>query len=662
MTATAGAPSGILDRLSTPAWATRVGAFVRSHARSLVWLMPTLLIGAVVNFINLAGSPQRIDDEGTYTAQAWAMLNYGELAHYTYWYDHPPLGWMQIAGYTGLTGAFARWDLAVLAGREAMIVAALVSGALLWVLARRLYLSRPAAAVAVFVFLVSPLAVQFHRTVYLDNVATPWLLLAFVLALTRRGQLAAHVGAAVAFGIAVLSKETYLLALPFLIWAIVRNAHRETRRYTLSLAGSILVLIGGSYLLLAAVKGELMPGTDRVSLFDGLAFQLSTRDGSGSPFDPDSLMTRTLGMWWQLDPVIIVLGLVGAAAGLFMTRLRPFAVMVLALTAFMFRPGGYLPVPYVIMLIPFAALLIAAVGDRAVKAIRMRRSSGIPGVARKTAAFGGLAVLTAGLVAAAPLWGTQLRGFVLADLDVPMRDAQTWVTENASRDARLIVDDAMWVDLVKAGWDRENVVWYYKVDTDPAVQAQSPNGWRDADYVITTDSMRTFPDGFPQVQEAITNSVVVATFGTGTQQVDVRRVVPDGADAASQSIATALEARTALGTQLAVNPAVGLSDADAGLLTAGAVDDRIVEVLGALAADGDVAVAGFPALPGEDGSARRQVALTTVAGTEAVVDGRIAPAAQALVDGIGGVFAPEVFVQDGRLMLLFDASAENVLP
>ncbi|WP_158277089.1 hypothetical protein [Serinibacter arcticus] len=33
--------------------------------------------------------PQFIDDEGTYTAQAYAVERLGELTHYTYWYDHP---------------------------------------------------------------------------------------------------------------------------------------------------------------------------------------------------------------------------------------------------------------------------------------------------------------------------------------------------------------------------------------------------------------------------------------------------------------------------------------------------------------------------------------------------------------------------------------------
>ena len=87
----------------------RVSAW-RSRLGDALWLLPPLLIGLIVNAINLGGSPQRIDDEGTYAAQAWSIANLGELTHYTYWYDHPPLGWIQIAAWAGLTDA---WDRSV---------------------------------------------------------------------------------------------------------------------------------------------------------------------------------------------------------------------------------------------------------------------------------------------------------------------------------------------------------------------------------------------------------------------------------------------------------------------------------------------------------------------------------------------------------------------
>ena len=90
---------------------------------------------ACVHVVGMYAAPTLVDDEGTYTAQAWAIEHWHTLAHYTYWYDHPPVGWIQIAGWTWLTDAFDRNGLSAMAGREAMAVAKVVSLGLLFVLA-----------------------------------------------------------------------------------------------------------------------------------------------------------------------------------------------------------------------------------------------------------------------------------------------------------------------------------------------------------------------------------------------------------------------------------------------------------------------------------------------------------------------------------------------
>ena len=636
----------------------KAGAWWRAHRHTLAWLSPVLAISGLVQGINMAGSPQRIDDEGTYVAQAYAVDKLGELAHYTFWYDHPPLGWLQIAAWTRLTDAFDRVDVAVLAGREFTLVATLVSVVLLWSIVRRLDFGRPTAAVASLLFAVSPLAVQFHRTVYLDNIATPWLLAAVLLALARKHQLAAFAGAAATFAIAVLTKETYLLALPFLIWIVVRNADRATRRYTLSVASSILVLVGGSYIVLAAVKNEVFPGPDRVSLVEGIMFQLGSRESSGSVFDPDSLINRTFAIWTQLDPVIVVAGLLAAVVGLFLRTTRPFAAMLLFLVLFMFRPGGYLPVPYVIMLLPFAALLIATVSTSLLRSWGPREGVGRVPVLIWSGA------MVAAVAVAVPVWGGQLRGLLLADLDKPTRQAEEWVRDNVPRDERLIVDDAMWVDLVTSGFARDNVIWYYKINTDPEVQALSPNGWRDSDYIVTTDSMRTFPDTFPDVKSAIDNSIVVASFGENSQQVDVRRIVPEGIEQATAERELAAEARVQAGSQLTANPSLNESDTARATLVDGVVDSRILLALGQRLAFTDVAVGEFPAMPGEEGLLRRQVLITGIDGQSTVADADAAESARAWLEGLTGqVEASDVRSTDEGVLATFTAQApQGLLP
>src|SRR4051812_48838521 len=56
---------------------------------------------------NITGFPGATDDEGTYLAQAWAVQHGQGLAHYPYWYDHPPLAWIQLAGLAWLPTVLA---------------------------------------------------------------------------------------------------------------------------------------------------------------------------------------------------------------------------------------------------------------------------------------------------------------------------------------------------------------------------------------------------------------------------------------------------------------------------------------------------------------------------------------------------------------------------
>lgn len=582
--------------------------------RDVAWFLPVALVGMALNVVGLFRFPQFVDDEGTYTAQAYAVERLGELTHYTYWYDHPPLGWLQMAGWTGLTGAFDRYPHAVMAGREFMMVCLALSAVLVWALVRRLGFPRPVAAASLALFLAAPLAVQFHRTVYLDNIATVWILAALVLATVRSRQLAGFMLAAVAAAVAVLTKETYLLLTPFVAWMMIRNARPGIRRYTLAASGAIFVLIGLSYLVFALVKGELMPGPDRTSLWDAIAFQLAERDASGSLADPGSLVRESVDVWVALSPAFLAAGVIAMVGGLFSRTLRPIAAALLLLVLMIVRPGGYVPVPHVVAMLPLMAVLVPAVAFLAWR--RLGRS-----VLRARAPRIAVGVVALALVAAVvvPQSALQWRGQVLSDANVPMRSATQWVEQNVPRDHRLIVDDAMWVDLYRAGFARENVVWYYKVDTDPAVIAQNPNSWRDADWVITTDSMLTIPGQFPRVSAAIENSVVVAAFGEGDERVEIRRVQPEGIEAADETIAAETASRTAFGNQLAANPNLVVQQgADA--LAAGLVDPRAQLLLADLAVRGETVVSELPEVNGEEGQTRRTLVLTELDGAPVSAD------------------------------------------
>jgi 4-amino-4-deoxy-L-arabinose transferase-like glycosyltransferase len=555
----------------------------RVHWRSLSILTPLLVLAALWQYIGMDNAPQRIDDEGTYVAQAYAVQTFHSLGHYTYWYDHPPLGWIQLAAYTWTTDAFGREPNAVLAGREAMLFFQLVSCVLLWVLCRRLLLARWSSGVAVVLFSLSPLAVQFHRTVYLDNIATPWILAAFILALSPQRRLWAYAASGLAFAFAVLTKETSLLLLPALIYALWRNSGSGgTRRYAFSLAASAFVLASGFYVLYAVIKGELMPGADHVSLWNGVKFQLFTRQGSGSVFTSGTLSYAHLHQWLQLDSVFPLASVLCLVPAFLVSRLRPFAVGYTILLVTMLRPG-YLPVPFVIAMLPFAALTIAGVADAAStwvpaswKTRAQTKAQSTSRSQRRIAPL--LPVVLVGAIAAAavavPNWVSQQRGLFIGPLDQPVAQAESWIEQNIPHNARMAVDDAFWVDLVRSGFPRQNVVWYYKVDTDPAVEKLSPNGWKDYSYVISTQSLRGDPEAAPEVNDALVNSVPYAVFGTGINRVEVRRVISAGLKGVAAQQAVAAAARSTATAGLAANPALAESTAARSVLQRGQLDLR----------------------------------------------------------------------------------------
>src|SRR4030095_16477735 len=116
-----------------------------NHKMDTIIVSILLLIAGVVSAVNMDGYPQRFEDEGTYVSQAWAIEKRGTLTHYTYWYDHPPVGWMQMAGHLLMTDAIDRYGSAIAAGREYMLLLHLATIVLLYALARRLGIGPVAA-------------------------------------------------------------------------------------------------------------------------------------------------------------------------------------------------------------------------------------------------------------------------------------------------------------------------------------------------------------------------------------------------------------------------------------------------------------------------------------------------------------------------------------
>lgn len=487
-----------------------------------------VILAVIVRAWNLFGYPEFSDDEGTYVAQAWAVRSGYGMAHYTYVYDHPPLGWIQIAALSWIPALIAPTLSAVGTGRIVMLLFAACSVALLHCAARRLGFSRWAALAATAVFAFSPLAVSLHRQVFLDNIAVTWILAAFVLALSPRRHLWIQTLAGVTAATAVLSKETLLLTVPAVLVALRQNSHPNTRNFAIIgfICGFGTTLM--FYPLYAVLKGELLwADHDRVSMLAMIAHQLFGRDGSGSVLNPGSAAYATLAGWGLQDAAILIVGMICALAALFITRLRAAALAaVIPALLVLVRPSGYLPGMLVIQLLPFFALTIVGVAEWLLDRVDAHATARPPRSWWKPAVIG-VAIVAVPLLVASQWREGSVRN-ATDSLNGPYVEAVAWFKGQRSVDAeqRILTDDSIWLDLVALGYDpKRDVLWHYKVDLDAEVRQQLVHGWRDLDFVVATPTLRRTASGLPTVAAALKNSRVVAVFGRDDDRVEIREII-----------------------------------------------------------------------------------------------------------------------------------------
>ncbi|GAB3316492.1 hypothetical protein GCM10027451_33430 [Geodermatophilus aquaeductus] len=523
--------SAVLDRVDVVAPAPvhpRVVARPRPRNERLAVGLGLLLVG-VMHSVNLAGWPQYWDDEGTYYSQAWSVQHLGSLSPYTYWYDHPPVGWLQLALVSWLPDAVLDGSTsAVLAGRVVMVVCTLATALLTYLLAKRLGLTRGWALLAMLFWAVDPLVLYEGRQVLLDNVALPWLLGAFVLALSRERHLGSHMAAGLCFGMAVLSKETTLMFAPALLVALWQSAYRPTRAFSVMGMSLLVAAMGSMYLLFALVRSELFPGPGHVSLWDAVSFQFLEREGSGWILDPDSPeggAYDTFHSWLQHDGGVLLLGGVGAALpALFVRRLRPVALAVLIAAAVALRPSGYLPHMYPVAVLPFCALACVGLLDVVGRWVMRRRD-----VALRAGLGTVVAALLIGGVMQLGDWRYNYEAAWTEDTNDVHATTVEYVAGALPRDAVVVADNSYWNDLVDAGWSVEDAVWFYKADADAAVADRLGGDYRGIDYLVW--SIDVAENALPVVAEAHEHSELLWAQGEGRSRVEVRRVLTPAEEA-----------------------------------------------------------------------------------------------------------------------------------
>ncbi|ONH60507.1 4-amino-4-deoxy-L-arabinose transferase [Frankia sp. CcI49] len=357
-----GALAGVRDAVGL--LVRRAAAAARAHRTGVVLVLALAVGAGLLHGINFDGWPGRVnEDEGTYAAQAFAIERWGQISHYSYWYDHPFGGWLFIASYTTLTQAFDRTATAVTAAREAMLWVHVASCVLLYMLSRRLGMRRFFAALAVVLFSVSPLAIWYQRMAFLDNISTMWVLAALVCVASPDRSVGAATRAGIFMAFAFWSKETSLVLLPGVYLLLWQNRDHRNWRFARRNFLGFLSGIAGIYILYAVTKNELFEGEGHVSLWWAVKWQLFDRTPSGSVLDPDSGTRGIADLWLGMDPYLLGAGAVAAVVLLVaVRRFRAVAFLLLMQIVFMAR-NGYMPYAYVTSMLPFAAICAAGLLD-----------------------------------------------------------------------------------------------------------------------------------------------------------------------------------------------------------------------------------------------------------------------------------------------------------
>jgi hypothetical protein len=529
-------------------------------------------------------APALVAGEARQIAQVFAVGEFGQQLSG----KATPFATRQMAIYADLTDAFARVATALDAVREMMIVAAMLTCAATWFLARRIGLHPITSVGAVAVVAVSPLVAAVQQVVFVENLAAPWATAGLALAWhlrwerTRSGDLLAVAGLVVA----TLTAPAAVVVAG--VAAAVVLPHRGHRRVRL-LIGAYVLGIGVGLGYTALTGAELWPGfAGTAGLGDWLRLDpvLATvavlaavaalwrplwPSGSSAP-RPSMRSVLRSALWFSAPRSSVTPGSPGAPL------LRPVAVGFLVLAALGAVPGG--PGAAVVGLAaPMAALLIAGVVEAAVRRMRARRPSRplwtIPVVV--------VAVLTA---TAAPGWLRGIAATTSVDTEPVARNAAwLWIEDNLPA-GRLITDHLTWVDMIRGGHPQGALSLPDRCEPSCPVGA----------WLVVTDELTAAAAEMPGggLDEAIRTSTPVAVFGDGTDRVVINRPADSTSGADERRTWVAAGAALAASSQVLIDPTV------ADLLTTGRTDPRLLALLGALTSTSAVRIVALPEVAGED--------------------------------------------------------------
>ena len=486
-----------------------------THQKTLyaLALFAVLIFAGVMNGYNMTNYPYYESDEGTYISQAWAVINTGELAPYTYWYDHPPMGWIFMAGWIkAMGGDFFQFGTSVDTFRVCMLMVHLVSTMLIFYIVHRVTKNIFAAIFAGVLFSISPLEVYFQRRVLLDNIMIMWILISTALLFAKKVTLRNIFFSGAFFALAVLTKVTAVMFGPVLLGYVIIQKNKISRVFRATIWLTVSLMTTSFYILYAFLRGEFFPAKngDHVSFIESLQFQMA-RKGAEVPFwNQGSDFYFALASWINKDEYAILVGgilvVLGIVTALWFKNIRFFLAAFLLYFIFLIR-GGVVINFYILPLFPFFAMIVAIMFYD-LSTIFARREG-------MRAMFMAVPLI---LICAYYAFYEPHVHFV-RDETTAQSNAIVWVKENLQNDSAVIIDSYALVDIRDPHNINEktfpNADWFYKINRDPAIRDDKyGNAWQSFDYIALTHEMlkQIEMDSQPLVRDAYRNALPMAKW------------------------------------------------------------------------------------------------------------------------------------------------------
>jgi endo-1,4-beta-D-glucanase Y/4-amino-4-deoxy-L-arabinose transferase-like glycosyltransferase len=508
-------------------------AYFQLHI-GVVLLVVSLLVAGGLHGFNMLYYPYFESDEGTYLSQAASVAQDGQLAPYTYWYDHPPLGWLTIAAVTTLWGG--DWNLfgsPLYTARFVMFLLHLIQVALLYFIVTRVTRSPWLGFTATLLFAVTPLATYFQRRILLDNLMVTWLMLSIAILYVREIKMRHVIMSGVFFGCAVLTKITAVMFGPAFLYLLIAanwNIHRGFRTL-----GWLITSIGifSTWILYSIIKTEFLPSPtgEKVSLLGGILFQL-TRESGTHFWEQGSSIRTNMESWLVLDEMALYMVVAGVIAAIVLTvfekRYRFFGIATILYVLFLIR-GGIVFNFYILPLLPFIAISIVASMELVYRTVPAKFTG------KKLISTLFLVLFIGSFIA---FFIPGIHRYLTVDETTNQMEALRWIKNNLPEDAFILMDVYGMTELRDPNFVNEkifrNADWYFKVSKDPAIRFEKyRDDWRNFDYVLISHEMlyQASLHQLPVADEAIRNSQPIMRWDeNSTSFIDVQRFISTNGD------------------------------------------------------------------------------------------------------------------------------------